>query len=254
MRLAKKIALITGAASGIGRATAKLFAEEGAKVAVADRDASGGKTTVREIRKAGGRAIFRQANVAAETEIQALVASVVREWGGLDILVNNAAAFVFGKVEDVTEADWDRVLAVNVKGYAFCARYAAAEMRKRGGGAIVNLASISAFIAQPAFVPYNTSKGAVLQLTRCLAYDFAVDNIRVNCVCPGAVDTPATMRHARSVGLTKEQLVDQLKPMHLIKRMADPREIARAILFLASDEASFITAAPLMVDGGYTAH
>ncbi|MBI2191822.1 MAG: glucose 1-dehydrogenase [Planctomycetes bacterium] len=254
MRLKGRIALITGSASGIGRATAKLFAEEGAKVALADLDREGGKSAVEEIRRAGGQALFRKTDVASEKQIRAVVAAVAKEWGGLDILVNNAAAFVFGTVEEATEADWDRVLGVNVKGYAFCAKYAAREMRKRGGGSIVNLASISAFIAQPAFVPYNTSKGAVLQLTRCLAYDLAADHIRVNCVCPGAIDTPATMRHARSVGLTKEELVNQLKPMHLIKRMADPREVAHAILFLASDEASFITATPLMVDGGYTAH
>lgn len=253
MRLAKKLAVITGAGSGIGRATALRFAEEGAAVCVADIDAEGGQQTVRQIEAAGGRGIFRRADISHESEIRDLMDSAARELGGLDILVNDAAAFVFGSVEKASEEDWDRVLNVNVKGYAFCSKYAIPHMRRRGGGAIVNLGSISAFIAQPAFVPYNTSKGAILQLTRCLAYDHAPDNIRVNCVCPGAIDTPATSKHAKTEGKTKEQLVKELAALQLIKRMGEPREIANAVLFLASDEASFITGATLMVDGGWTA-
>ena len=252
MRLENKVAAITGASSGIGRAAAIRFAEEGASVCVADIDVQGGEETVAQIKAAGGKAIFRRTDVSRESEVKGLMDGSARELGGLDILVNNAAAFVFGTVEKATEADWDRILSVNVKGYAFCAKHAVPHLRKRGGGAIVNLASISSFIAQPAFVPYNTSKGAVVQLTRCLAYDLAPDNIRVNCVCPGAIDTPATARDAANKGLTKEQLVEQMKPLHLLARMGKPGEVANAILFLASDEASFITGTPLMVDGGYT--
>ena len=253
MRLANKVAVVTGSSSGIGRATAIRFAEEGAAVCVADLDVGGGDETVAQIKAAGGRAFFRKADISSESEIRELMNTAAREMGGLDILVNNAAAFVFGTVETASEQDWDRVLNVNVKGYAFCSKYAVPHMRKRGGGSIVNLGSISSFIAQPAFVPYNTSKGAVLQMTRCLAYDLAPDNIRVNCVCPGAIDTPATLRDAASKGLTKEQVVELYGALAFIKRMGDPREVANAILFLASDEASFITATPLMVDGGYTA-
>ncbi len=254
MRLEHKIALITGAGSGIGRATALLFAEEGASVAIADIDADGGQETAKEIHQAGGQALFCRCDVSKEKEVEEMIKTVVSEYGGLDILVNNAAAFVFGTVEEATEEDWDRVLGVNVKGYAFCTKYAAPVMRERGGGAIVNLGSTSSFVAQPAFVPYNSSKGAVLQLTRCLAYDLAKDNIRVNCVCPGAIDTPATLRHAQFTGMTKEELVEEIKPMLFIKRMGDPKEIAYTVLFFASDEASFITAATLLADGGYTAH
>ena len=253
MRLANKVAVVTGSSSGIGRATAIRFAEEGAAVCVADLDVGGGEQTVAQIKTAGGRAFFHKADISSESEARELMNTAARELGGLDILVNNAAAFVFGTVEKATEQDWDRILNVNVKGYAFCSKYAVPHMRKRGGGSIVNLGSISSFIAQPAFVPYNTSKGAVLQMTRCLAFDLAPDNIRVNCVCPGNIDTPATMRSAASQGLTKEQVVELYTPLHFIKRMGDSREVANAILFLASDEASFITATPLMVDGGYTA-
>ena len=253
MRLANKVAVVTGSSSGIGRATAIRFAEEGAAVCVADLDVRGGEETVAQIKAAGGRAFFHKTDISIESEVRELMNTAARELGGPDILVNNAAAFVFGTVEEASEQDWDRVLNVNVKGYAFCSKYAIPHMRKRGGGSIVNLGSISSFIAQPAFVPYNTSKGAVLQMTRCLAFDLAPDNIRVNCVCPGAIDTPAIMLDAASKGLTKEQVVELNKPLHLIKRMGDPREVANAILFLASEEASFITATPLMVDGGYTA-
>lgn len=253
MQLANKIALITGASSGIGRETAKLFAAEGAKVAIADIDAVGGQTLVEEIKAAGGIAQFYQVDVSVESEVQDWVTAIGNQWGGLDILVANAAVLVTGTVEQSTSADWDLAFAVNVKGYAFCAKYAAPQMRKHGGGAIVNLASVSSFIAQPAFAPYNTTKGAIVQLTRCLAYDLAPDNIRVNCVCPGPIDTPAVQHFAESHGLTKEDVIQQLAPLTLLKRMGQPQEVANAILFLASDKASYITGTSLMVDAGYTA-
>lgn len=252
MELNNKIALITGASSGIGRETAKLFAEQGAKVAIADVDSANGQTLIAEIKALRGIAEFYKIDVSIETEVQDLVTTVVNQWGGLDILVANAAVLVTGTIEQTTESDWDQVFAVNVKGYAFCAKYVAPQMRKRGGGAIVNLASVSSFIAQPAFVPYNTTKGAIVQLTRCLAYDLAPDNIRVNCVCPGPIETPAVQYFIDSHGLVKEDVLEQLASSTLLKRTGQPREVANAILFLASDKASFITGTPLMVDGGYT--
>jgi NAD(P)-dependent dehydrogenase (short-subunit alcohol dehydrogenase family) len=173
---------------------------------------------------------------------------------GVDIIVPNAAAFVFGKIEDVTSHDWDRVLGVNVKGYGMCAKYAIPQMRKRGGGSIVMVASMSGTIAQPAFVPYNTSKGAVLQLSKCIALDHGPERIRCNAVCPGTIDTPATSKHADNLGISKEELAETIIKDHFIKRLGTTLEVAQAALFLASDESTFITGSNLFVDGGYTAH
>ncbi len=253
MRLKEKIAVITGAGSGIGRATALRFAEEGAAVCVGDIDVQGGEETVAQVRAAKGKAIFSKTDISREAEAKKLMEEAAKEFGGIDLLINNAAAFVFETVESATEADWDRALGVNVKGYAFCSKYAVPHIRKRGGGAIVNVASVSGFIAQPAFVPYNASKGAVVQMTRCMALDLAPDNIRVNCVCPGAIETPAMGLDAAKKGVSREEAMELLSNLHILKRMGQPREVAHTILFLASEEASFVTGAPLMVDGGWTA-
>ena len=178
MRLDNKVAIVTGGAAGIGRAICEVFAEEGAKVVIGDIDAEGGRETVSLIEDAGGRAVFVQTDVSQESQAQALVEKAVAEYGELNVLVNDAAAFVFGEVQDVTDAEWQRVLGVNVLGPSYMVKHALEPMKAAGGGSIVNIASVSSFIAQPAFVPYNTSKGALLQLTRCLAMDLAPDNIR----------------------------------------------------------------------------
>lgn len=178
---------------------------------------------------------------------------ITENLGGLDVLVNNAAVFVFGTVEQATEEDWDKILSVNIKGYAFAAKHSAPLLRVKGKGAIVNIASISSFIAQPEFVPYNATKGAILQMSKCMACDLAKDNIRVNCVCPGPIETQATIKHAEKLGKSKQQIVDEMNSHMLIHRMGKPEEVAHAVLFLASDEASFITGTHLVVDGGYLA-
>jgi NAD(P)-dependent dehydrogenase (short-subunit alcohol dehydrogenase family) len=252
MRLAGKIAVITGAASGIGRATALRFCEEGASVAIFDRDSHRGDEVVQQIRKRGQPAIFLPVDVSIETQVKEAIARTIVELGGLHILVNNAAAFVFGSLE-VPEADWDKVLSVNVKGAMFCAKYAGEAMIRTGGGAIVNVNSISGFIAQDRSLPYNTSKAALLGLNRCLAMDLARHKIRVNAVAPGCIDTPQLRADAERAGMTYEQNVALEGPLHLLNRFGTPEEVANAILFLASDEASFITGTCLMVDGGYTA-
>jgi NAD(P)-dependent dehydrogenase (short-subunit alcohol dehydrogenase family) len=167
-------------------------------------------------------------------------------------LVNNAAAFVFGSY-DVTESDWERVLSVNVKGAAFCAKYAAEEMIRGGGGSIVNVISISGFVAQAQSLPYNTSKAALLGFNRCLAMDLAPYKIRVNAVAPGCIDTPQLRADAARAGMTYEENEALEGPLHLLNRFGRPEEVANAILFLASDDASFITGTCLMVDGGYSA-
>jgi dihydroanticapsin dehydrogenase len=253
-RLKGKVAIITGGGQGIGRATCELFAEEGAAVVIAERQSDTGQATSAAINRKGGTARFIQTDVTDEDGIRRMVTETVNTLGRVNVLVNNAAVFVLKGIE-ATPADWRQVLDVNVMGPALVVRHVVPEMRKAGGGAIVNLGSISSFIAQPGFLTYNASKGAIANMTRCMALDLAGDNIRVNAVCPGTVWTPIVER------LTKERELDRAAAdshpdfgaTHMIKRLAEPREIAYAILFLASDEASFITAENLMVDGGYVA-
>ena len=253
MRLQDKAAIVTGGASGIGRAICELFSQEGAKVVVADIDVEGGQETVRLIDSSGGEAVFVKTDVSREDAVEAMVQAAVEAYGTVNVLVNDAAAFVFGHVQDITDADWQRVMGVNVIGASYCVKHVQPLMKAAGGGTIVNIASISSFIAQPAFVPYNASKGALLQLTRCLAMDLAPDKIRVNCVCPGSVLTPATERHRQFVKADRDEFLAEAAGSNFLKRNADPREIAFGALFLASDESSFVTGTPLVMDGGETA-
>lgn len=253
MRLEGKVAIVTGGAAGIGRAICEVFAKEGAKVVIGDIDADGGRETVRLIEEEGGSAVFIPTDVSQEAKAQALVEKAVSEYGAVNVLVNDAAAFVFGKIQDVTDSDWQRVLGVNVLGPSYMVKHALEPMRAAGGGSIVNIASVSSFVAQPAFVPYNTSKGALLQLTRCLAMDLAPDNIRVNCVCPGAILTQATEQHRQFTGEDREKFLSEAANSNFMKRFGQPKEIAYGALFLASDESSFMTGQPLIIDGGATA-
>ena len=252
MRLKGKNAIVTGSGAGIGRATAIRFAEEGARVMVAELDEGSGTETVERIRRGGGDARFHRTDVADSAAVERMVESAAAEIGPVNVLVNNAAAFVFGKIEEVSAEDWAKVLGVNVLGYANTVRAVLPHMREAGGGSIVNVASMSGFIAQPEFVPYNTSKGGVMQLTRCLAMDLADDRIRVNGVCPGPIYTQASERHMDFLGIDREEGRRLFGQDTLLKRMGEPDEIANGVLFLASDEASFITGAHLVIDGGAT--
>ncbi len=252
MLLENRVAIVTGAGNGIGRAIALRFASEGAAVTVAELEEEPGNAVAEEIRSAGGKAIFHRTDTSDSASVKGAVDATVAEFGTVNILVNNAAAFVFGTVESITDDDWQRVFGVNVIGYANSVRECLPEFRKNGGGAVVNLASVSSYIAQPEFVPYNASKGAVAQLTRCLAMDLAKDNIRVNAVCPGSIRTRATDRHIASLGLDPEEAYQEFGQDSLMKRMGKPEEIASGVLFLASDEASFMTGAHIVIDGGAT--
>jgi NAD(P)-dependent dehydrogenase (short-subunit alcohol dehydrogenase family) len=254
-RFLGKTVIVTGGGNGIGRATCLRFAEEGAQVVVAEIDEASGRETAQSIQTAGGRAVFLHTDVADEDSVKSLVAETVREFSRIDVLVNNAAVFILNGVEKATVEEWRKILDVNVIGPALVSKHVVPELRKAGGGAIVNLGSISSFIAQPEFVTYNTTKAAVANMTRCMALDLAEANIRVNAVCPGTVWTAIVERLSREAGL--DRAAAETDPRwggaHMIKRIAEPKEIANAILFLSSDEASFITAECLMVDGGYTA-
>jgi len=251
-RLKGKVAIVTGGGSGIGRATCELFAEEGAQVVVADVDQRQGESVAANIKNSGGQARFVFADISREEDAARLTEETVGNFLGVDILVNNAAVFVLKGIEATVE-DWRRSLDVNVIGPSLVSKFAVEEMKKRGSGAIVNLGSMSSFIAQRHFVTYSATKAAMVQMTRNMAMDLAPFNIRVNCVCPGTIITQATERHRAQVGITLEQFMAEEGAKHLLNRVGQPREVAYAILFLASDEASFITGTHLMVDGGYTA-
>ncbi|MSR60099.1 MAG: glucose 1-dehydrogenase [Planctomycetaceae bacterium] len=253
-RLEGKVAVITGGADGIGKATCELFAREGAAVVIADVNAAKGAQTAGAIAAAGGRVLFVQTDVAQEQSIQQMVAATVRAFGGINILVNNAAVFILKGI-DASVEEWRQILDVNVIGVALTAKHVVPEIRRQGGGAIVNLGSISSFIAQPQFVTYNATKAAIATMTRCMALDLAPDNIRVNAVCPGTIWTQIVERITCEKGLDRKAA--DADPgwggACMLKRIADPSEVASAILFLVSDDASYVTAAHLMVDGGYTA-
>jgi len=250
-RLENKVAIVTGGSVGIGQATAVLFAEEGAKVVIANPSEPAGEQTAQDIRAQGGEAIFVQVDISNEDDCRHACDEAARVFGKLDILVNNGAVFILKGLE-ATVADWQRMLSVNVMGTALMAKYASEYMKAAGGGSIVNLGSISSFVAQPSFITYSSTKGAILQMTRNMAMDLAPYNIRVNCVCPGTILTRASEEHMARVGMTKEEFISAEAPKHLLNRVGSPREVAYPILFLASDEASFITGTHLMVDGGYT--
>lgn len=253
-RLAGQGAIVTGAGSGIGRATAELFAEEGAGVVIAERDPASGSAVAAAITATGGRALFVRTDVTDEASVRTMVSAALEAFGAIHVLVNNAAIFVLRGIE-ATPDEWRSSLGVNVMGPALVAKHVAPAIAAAGGGAIVNLGSISSFIAQPHFATYNTTKAAMLALTRCMAMDLARDHIRVNAVCPGAVWTPIVQQQAEALGLDRAgaDAHPDWGGRHLLKRIAEPREIAQAILFLASSEASFVTGASLMVDGGWTA-
>lgn len=252
-RLNGKVALITGAGSGIGRVAAELFAGEGAAVAVVDLNGEAAKETVAAIVDMGGRAMALTANVASGSEIGKAVAAAAEELGGLDIVYNNAGVGSTGSVIEATEDDWDRCFAVNVKG-TFLTSQAAVPFLAEGGGAIVNQASVAALVGVQGFAAYCAAKGAVVALTRSMSVDLASRGIRVNALCPGTVYTPLMEPLMRmrgdgdlEAGLAKTAL------KYPIGRIGTPIEIAQAALWLASDEASFATGAIFTVDGGMTA-
>jgi NAD(P)-dependent dehydrogenase (short-subunit alcohol dehydrogenase family) len=252
MLLENKVALITGSGRGIGRAMAKLFAAEGAAVFLTARTEKELGAVAKEIAADGGRAGFATADLTQVADCERVFGAAEKQFGRVDILVNNAATFVLKGI-DASVEDWQRSVGVNIIGTSLVTKYAIEAMKKAGGGAIVNLASISSWVGQPNFITYSATKAAILQMTRCMAMDFAPYKIRVNCVCPGTILTPASYRHMEKTGMTLEQFDAEEGAKTFLKRIGKGREVATAILFLASEDASYITGTHLMVDGGYTA-
>ena len=245
-----KVALVTGGGSGIGRATALAFAREGAQVAIGNRNVKRGEETVAMIRKAGGTASFKRTDVLVAAEIEALVDHAVKTYGGLDLAFNNAG--VEGTVAPIvqqTEADYDAVMDVNVKGVWLSLKYEIPRMLERGGGAIVNCSSVAGLIGFPNMAPYFASKHAVVGLTKVAALEYSAQGIRINAVNPAVIETEMVDRIAEGFSMKKDELV----PMHPIGRLGRVEEIAEAVLWLCSPKSSFVTGHSLVVDGGFTA-
>ncbi len=245
-----KVALVTGSTTGIGEACARAFAEVGAAVMVSGRHAARGGTVVDSLRKAGGRAEFHQTDLRREGAPAALVADTVRRLGGLHVLVNNAGILYTANAIDTTDAQWLDTMAVNVNALFYASRAAVAHMRANGGGAIVNIASEWGLNGEPDHVAYCASKGAVVQITRCMALDHARDGIRVNAVCPGEIHTQMVDDILAAKGGDAQVNLRDLAAGIPMRRLAAPAEVARCVRFLASDEASYVTGANLTVDGG----
>ena len=242
-----KVAIVTGAGTGIGRAISFLFAREGAKVAVADIDVGAAEATVAEIAETGVSALAIEADVTEAAGVENMMRATVTTYGHLDVLINNAGVGTDGDVVELPEKEWQRILDVNLKGVFLCCKYAIPAMKKSGGGSIVNIASTAAFVGGSVSCVYPASKAGVVALSKSTALRYAHNNIRVNCVCPGHVDTALTYT------LKDPEVKAALIRKYPLGRLGAPEEIANAVLFIASDEASFITGTELIVDGGYTA-
>lgn len=251
-RLAEKVVIITGAGRGIGRAAALLFASEGARLALVDINEESGEAAAEEVRLQGGEAIYVKTDLTHSAQVKKMADTVVEKYGRIDVLYNNAGINHFGKVTDADEAAWDRVMAVNAKSVFLTCKFVIPIMAKQKKGVIINTGSAASLVGLANLSAYTASKGAVLQLTRNMALDYAKDGIRVNAICPGVTATE----------MTEQVIYDDPNPKAARERfdrviprgsMAAPIEIANAALFLASDESSYITGAAIPVDGGYTA-
>ena len=248
MRLKNKIAVIAGAATGIGRASALLFAREGAAVAVGDINDAAGAETIASIRQAGGEGVYVHCDVGVPADVERLVETAVAAYGRLDIIFNNVGIDIVGKVHETSEETWERCININLSGAFRGMKYAIPHMLRGGGGSIISTASIQGLVAFDGYAAYAAAKGAIVQLTRQVAFDYGRHNIRVNCICPGTVLTP--------------MVINQLDPAHMeagieaigqtipLGRIGQPEDIAAAALYLASDDSRWVTGHALVVDGG----
>ena len=243
MKLEGKVAFVTGFGSGLGQAIAVLFAQEGAAVAGTSTTEAKGRDTLAMIEKVGSKALFRPGDVSNSAQMKALIDETVKQFGGLDIVVNSAGVRTNGSITEITEEQWDRTIDVNLKGVFVISRLAIPEMIKRGGGVILNIGARSGMAGQAGRAAYCASKGGMITLTEAMAMDYAREKIRVNCICPGPTRTPM-------VDTSTPEKLARYKTRVPVGRIGEPEDIAQAALYLASDEASMVTAAILPVDGG----
>jgi NAD(P)-dependent dehydrogenase (short-subunit alcohol dehydrogenase family) len=250
-RLDGKVAVITGAASGIGRGTAIRFAGEGAAVVIADLNVEGGEAAVRDCRENGGRAVFQKTDVSAEAEVKAAVVRAVKEFGRLDIMYSNAGlGGAVGPIDETTVENWDKTMAILLRSVFLGMKFAIPEMRKAGGGSIISTASVAGLRGGAGPHAYSAAKAAVINLTRSVALEVGKDRIRVNCICPGGINTPLINTRLPGGEAVAEQFLAQIQP---IPRAGHPQDIAAMALFLASDDSEWVTGTAMVVDGGLTA-
>lgn len=248
MRLANKVAIVTGGGSGIGRGIAQMFAEEGANVLIADWETAGGEETVGLIREAGGQAEFVQTDVSSSAAVEGFVQVALEKWSKVDILVNNAGIVRLGSVTESSEENWDQVLNVNLKGVFLCSKFVIPAMIDAGGGAIVNIASVGGIVGPEGMAAYGSAKAGVINLTRQMAVDYGPQGIRVNCISPGTIVTP--MHYAFYTPEEQEETLAKWAANKPLRKVGQPKDIAYAAVYLASDESSFVSGINLIVDGG----